>query len=114
MSLPDYLRPKTGYFLGTDDAPWRNRSISANDETKPEKCLGYTRKTIEFTTDTAGTLTILVDLIGDGSFSTYEEISVSAGETVYYVMTAPVAYVKLRFSVAATVTAKYNFARYGG
>jgi len=103
------MKPRSGYFFGRDNLPWQEKSISADEETKPEECLGYGKKTIYFLSDTDGTLTILVDPVGDGDFQTYDTVSVTANNPVTYVMTGGTKYVKLKFSASAKVSAKYVF-----
>lgn len=104
------MTPKTGYFLDDDlGIAWDGRTIAINAETRPEKCLGYTHKTLEFTSDTNGTLTILEDLVGDGDFQTYTTQAIIATVTVPLPITGDMAHIKLSFSVAAIVTAKFNF-----
>jgi len=98
---------RTGYFRGTDDRSWDERSISAGDESKPVDCGGLGDKTIMFLSDTAGTLTILVDPVGDGDFQEYGTASISADTPEAYNATGVFKLMKIKFSDAATVTAKF-------
>jgi len=101
---------KRGYFFGRDNLPWQDKSISADEETRPEDCLGYDKKTVEFSADTAGKLTILVDTVGDGDFKTYHEEDFAAAPVLFhYIITRGAVYIKLKYSVVAVVTAKYIF-----
>jgi hypothetical protein len=88
--------------------PWANTSISAGAVTDPIPMLGYGSALIYFISNTAGTLTISVDMLGDGDWRTYDTVSnVSANSPVWYPMsTTNFARLKLSFSAAATVTAK--------
>jgi hypothetical protein len=88
--------------------PWSSTSISAGAETDPIPMLGYSSALIYFLSNAAGTLTILVDMNGNGDWQTYDTVSnVSANTPVWYPLgTTNFARLKLSFSAAATVTAK--------
>ncbi len=103
------MTPRRGYFFDPADLPWDNETIAANDETKPEECLGYSKKTIYFLSDANGTLTIYADATGDADFQVYDTIVVVANTVEVYPMTGGATYVKLAFSAIADVTAKYVF-----
>jgi len=98
---------RKGYFLGRDGLPWQERSIAANEETMPLVVEGR-EVTVFFRSDTAGDLTILVDVVGDGEFEVY----VVRPSTTKEFITIDEHFhgVKLRFSTAAVVTAKYHSA----
>jgi hypothetical protein len=69
--------------------------------------LSYSSALIYFLSNTAGTLTISVDVLGNGDWQTYDTVSVSANTPVWYPLgTTNFARLKLSFSAAATVTAK--------
>jgi len=70
----------------------------------PLNCLGYEDKTLYFKSDTSGDLTIEVDPVGDGD---WETLDIRTGITSeIYKTTHDFTYMRLTFSVAATVTAK--------
>jgi len=95
------------YFEGTDGTTWKNASISAGDETKLVTIKRYTKKTIYFLSDTAGTLTIQV--VGpDGTRRTYDTVSIDADTLEAYIISGVVEKVALKFDTAATVTAWYE------
>jgi len=100
---------KKGYFTTKEGLPWQGRSISAGDETAPVESAGYTSKAIHFLSDTAGTLSILADAVGDGDFQTYDSVPISANELEVYLMNEGATLIKLKFDTAASVTAKYMF-----
>lgn len=103
-------KPKVGYFKSAvDQVDWKSKSIVANEETLGEDSLGYTIKTIYFISNTNGDLTIFVDPVGDGAFLVYDTISVTAFTPITYIITGGAKYIKLKFSAAATVTAKFVF-----
>jgi len=86
--------------------PWKDTSISANDETDPIPTFGFTRKTVSFTSNTAGTLSIQMDGAGDGGWEEIESVPVGANERIQRLIDYDCARIKLVFDSAATVTAK--------
>lgn len=103
------MKPKTGYFMDDDGVVWDSKTVAINDETRPEECLGYEKKTLYFLSDTNGTLTVYEDAVGDGDFQVYDTQAIIAGTPMPYPMTGGCRYVKLGFSVVAVVTAKFVF-----
>lgn len=103
------MNTRTGYFMDDDGVAWDSKTVAINDETRPEECLGYEKKTTYFLSDTNGTLTIYADAVGDGDFQVYDTQTIIAGTSMPYPMTGGCRHVKLRFSAAAVVTAKFVF-----
>ena len=85
---------------------WDGASISAGDTSDPLIVAGWSRKTVHFVSDTAGTLTVEVDPVNSGDWHTYDTVSVSADEMEFYEMPADVARIRLSFDTAATVTGR--------
>jgi len=83
---------------------WRNKSISAGEESPFTFTFGYTNKTIYFKSDTAGALTIRVLTDERLDFEDYDTVSVSVNVPVFYLMTGKALAVRLKFSEAATVS----------
>jgi len=94
------------YFVDPDGTDWNGKSIGAGDSTEAIDVFMYGRKTIYFLSDTAGTLSVEVQE-PDGTWRTYDTVSVSANDLLPY----PVAEgsvqrrLRLSFDTAATVTA---------
>lgn len=87
--------------------PWVDQSISAGDTTDPLPTFQYGSGAVYFKTDTAGTLTIQVDLTGTGDWMDYDTVSLDAGEATHYPFSRlDFARYRLKFSDAATVTAR--------
>jgi len=83
---------------------WSNVAIEADDESWPALVGGFDKKAIYFLSDTAGTLTIEID-VGDDTFRTFDTIAITANTMESYLTTYPLARIKLSFDTAATVTA---------
>jgi len=81
--------------------PWYNDVIIADDASRAFP--GYERKTIWFTSNVAGNLTIEVDPIGIGNWETFDTIPSTT--TIQYNMVHSCHSIRLKFSMAATVTA---------
>jgi len=84
-------------------AIWDSASISAGEATPAILTKGYKEKTFSFTSDTAGTLTVQVDITGEGDWQDYY----SAADTTLEFVTVDEHFprVRLTFDTAATVTA---------
>jgi len=97
---PEHLDPKN--YRALIYIPWYNDSIAANDTSRAFP--GYGRVTIYFKSDTAGDLTIEVDPLGDGDWETLDTFSnvTSVKKMTEYSGNS----MRLKFSQAATVTAK--------
>jgi len=89
---------------------WGAESISAGETSLPVVTGGWRDYTLMFETDTAGVLTIEVDLLGDGEFKTFDTWSLSAGEARVRELTGNYSKLRLKFDTAATVTAKLYLA----
>jgi len=85
---------------------WDSESIDAGDTSLPVVVGGWSRKTLMFLSNVAGTLTIETDIVGDGDWQTYDTISISADTPRWYMFTGDFARLRLSFDAAATVTAK--------
>jgi len=86
---------------------WRDTSISAGDTTRPAVVFGYGVKTIYFVTDTLGTLTIeaIYDERKDWEeYDTLTDVGPGPLKPPYNMVGNSIA-VRLKFSVAATVSA---------
>jgi len=95
------------YFQDPDGKEWRDKSIAANDETLPIVTLGYHYKTISFESDITGDLTILIDLVGDEDFESVLTRTITGGAPpTNFLVEYDCVQIKLKFSVAATVTAR--------
>jgi len=95
--VEDY--PPFGQYL------WKGESISAGAVSDSVLVAGYSKKSLYFLSDTAGTLTISVDPLGDGNFQTYDSVGISANVLKPYPFTADFAYLRISFDAAAKVTA---------
>jgi len=82
------------------------KDIAAGNYSDPININAYRKATIEFTADTAGTLTIEVDTYGDDDWRVYDTISVSANTPEYYLMTGNSTRLRIKYDTAATATAK--------
>jgi len=85
---------------------WENQVIGAAEETDPIPIYGFKNTDIYFKSNANGTLTILVDVRGNGTFETYDTMAIVANVFTPYPMTGHPIYLKLRFSAIATVTAR--------
>jgi len=95
----------SGYFT-EGGVNWNNKSISANATTDELSTIEYTHKTFYFLSNADGTLTIEVKE-PDGEWRTYDTVPIKANSLEVYPMAGQAISVRLKFSVAATVTAWY-------
>jgi len=100
MRLPEErLDPKN--YRALIFYPWFNDSIEAGEATRP--FIAYGRKTIHFTSDTSGNLTLSEDAFGDNNWRTVFTVSNVTEAVEQTTHSAP--YGRLEFSEAATVSA---------
>jgi len=97
-----------GYF---EDArtgrKWKDLTIEADAYTALVRADGFVRKTIQFVASAAGTLTVEIDVVGDGDWRTLATASITA-DTPWTLTTEAIFFtMRLKFSAAATVWAKY-------
>jgi hypothetical protein len=83
---------------------WNGKSISAGEYSLPLVTIGWREATLYFKSDTAGDLTVEVDPVGDGSWDTYTTRASTTKEIL--TIDEHFARIRLKFSSAATVTAK--------
>lgn len=86
---------------------WKDTSIDAGETSDPFLIYGFDTKTLHLWTDTAGTFTIEVDPIGDGSWKIYDTVALSAGEYKPYIFPKEfnAIWVRVSFDTAAKVGA---------
>lgn len=91
-------QPQSGLWLGkTDDlwqwgepkgwgGPWRQTDVEAGEPSDPYLMTGFDDKSLHLTheADETVSFTVGVDVLGDGSWRTYQTISVSPGEYVHH------------------------------
>jgi len=104
---PREVHFEEAHFEGTDGTVWNNASIDAGDDTKLVRIKKYTKKTVYFLSDTAGTLTIQV-ADPDGTRRTYDTVSIDADTLETYIISGVMRMIALKFDSAATVTAWYS------
>jgi len=97
--------PRVQYFEGEDETIWRAASIDIGDRTFPIPCKGYSEKTLYFLSNTGGTLTVEVDIYGDGNWQTLKPATITADKLYVDLIEADAAYIRISFDTAATVTA---------
>jgi len=95
------------YFTDAGDGTdWNAKSITAGDSTNAVDVSLYSKRTVYFLSDTAGTLSVEVQE-PDGTWQTYDTVSVSASALKSYNLPESNVQrnVRLSFDTAATVTA---------
>jgi hypothetical protein len=103
----EFARPSELFKVGLLPAyavVWYNTSIGAGDTSPPVITSGWREYTLVFKSNTAGDLTVQVDVDGTGEWEDYITRTATTKEVLtidehFYAL-------RLRFSVAATVTAK--------
>jgi len=83
---------------------WDGASIGAGDNSPAVYMEPYDEITIDFTSDTSGDLTVEADALGDDDWEDYITKTGTTGE--FLTVDEHFVRIRLRFSVAATVTAK--------
>jgi len=63
---------------------WKDTSVDAGETSDPFLINGFDEAMLHLWTDTAGDFTIEVDPVGDGTWKTYDTVSLSAGEYSSY------------------------------
>lgn len=98
---PEVLDPQSYqsiYFV-----PWSDQAISAGEASYP--FYGFGRKTIRMLSDTDGDMTLQLD-DGRGSWVDLDTVSLTANDAQWYQTTHSQMFMRLKFSAAATVTAR--------
>lgn len=115
LTLSKHYPPKSMYFsdsgsvtVGNRDHLWNGLAIGINEYTYPIPCKGYGNKTVYFLSNTNGTLTIEVDPTGNGDWHTYTPETIVANIFDPISITGKACFIRLTFSVAATVSAWIN------
>jgi hypothetical protein len=83
---------------------WYNKSISAGESSEPLITAGWREVTVTFTSSATGNLTVEVDPTGDGGWEEYLTRYSTTREVI--TIDEHFARIRLKFSTAATVTAK--------
>jgi hypothetical protein len=101
------LKPGERRLSQVDIRLWDSASISANAETDPVATLGWAKKAVFFKSDTAGTLTIYIDPVGDGTWEIYDTVTIALNTFTPYTFPqeSNFARLKLAFDQAAVVDA---------
>lgn len=101
------LKPGEKRLSQVDIKLWDAKAIAANAETDPAATLGWSKKTVYFKSNTAGTLTIYVDPRGDGTWEIYDTATIALNTFTPYTFPqeANFARLKLAFNQIATVDA---------
>jgi hypothetical protein len=88
---------------------WKDTSISAGATSDPFLIYGFDMKTLHLWSDTAGTFTIEVDPVGDGSWKTYDTVSLTATKLYdKYIITGDAVWCRVKFDTAAKVGAWFH------
>jgi len=89
---------------------WKDTSVGAGDTSDPFLVNGFDEAILHLWTDTAGDFTIEVDPVGDGTWKTYDTVSLSAGEYRDYGFPTEfnAVWVRVSFSETASVGAWFN------
>jgi hypothetical protein len=62
-----------------EGGPWLDTSVKAGERSDPYLMTAYDKKSLTLTSGSDATITIEVDISGDGSWVTYEHVPVKAG-----------------------------------
>ena len=73
-----------------EGGPWRDTAVTAGKASDPYLMTGYARKTVRLSHDAKADVhfTIEVDFLGDGTWHTYETVTVPVGKTVTHAFPA--------------------------
>jgi hypothetical protein len=93
--------------------PWLATPVSADEPSDPYLMAGYDRKSLELSTDAAGTahITAEVDFLADGTWHPFQTFEVPAGKTVHYDFPAGYAahWARFRSDVPCRATAQLKY-----
>ncbi len=91
--------------------PWKDTAVSANTPSDPYLMYGYDRKELTLTTTNAATLTVEVDFVADGTWSTYQSFTLAAGETLTHLFPKGfhAHWVRVVSDTATTATAQFTY-----
>ena len=73
-----------------EGGPWRDSAVTAGEPSDPYLMTGYDRKAVQFSHNRPGDakFTIEVDFLADGTWHTYDTITVPAGKTITHTFPA--------------------------
>jgi hypothetical protein len=88
---------------------WKDTSISAGATSNPFLIYGFETKTIHLWSDTPGTFTIEVDPVGDGSWKTYDTVTLTSTRLYdKFIITGDAVWCRVKFDTAAKVGAWFH------
>ncbi len=91
--------------------PWKDTTVSAGEASDPYLMYGYDRKELTLSTTNAATITVEVDFVADGTWSTYQSFTLAAGETRTHLFAEGfhAHWVRVKSSAATTATAQFTY-----
>lgn len=85
--------------------PWKNTKVKAGQPSDPYLMTAYDQKSLTLDTDKDATITVEVDLTGDGNWATYLQGSLTAGSTEHHEFPETFSAYWIRFTADTPCTA---------
>ncbi len=93
--------------------PWRDSTVTADTASDPFLMYGYDRKELRLSHTSTGavTFTLELDFLADNTWSTYQNITVPAGETVIHLFPTGfhAHWIRVRSDTATEATAQFHY-----
>jgi len=84
---------------------WDGETVpTAGKTTEAIMCKGWERKSIYLKSDQAGTMTVQVDIDGDGTFEDFDSVTVAANTLESYLTTHDFQFIRIKFVPGAQAT----------